>query len=72
MNKNNKIKNKDILRHNLSREEYAKELSPFSIKGQDLNRADYFDGELSEDLIEIGKDISIKRPELIKAKRTDS
>ena len=71
MNKRKNIKKNDIVRNNLSREEYAKEISPFSITAHDLNRADYFNGELSEELIEVGKETSKKRPELIKAKETD-
>ena len=71
MNKRRNIKKYDIVRNNLSREEYAKEISPFSITAHDLNRADYFNGELSEELIEVGKETAKKRPELIKAKETD-
>lgn len=71
MNKRRNIKKNDIVRNNLSREEYAKEISPFSITAHDLNRADYFNGELSEELIEVGKETAKKRPKLIKAKETD-
>lgn len=69
MNKRSNIKKNDIVRNNLSREEYAKEISPFSITAHHLNRAYYFNGELSKELIEVGIEISKKRPELIKQKK---
>lgn len=37
MNKRRNIKKNDIVRYNLSQEEYAKEISPFSIITNDLN-----------------------------------
>ena len=71
MNKRRNIKKNDIVRNNLSREEYAKEISPFSITAHDLNRADYFNDEVSEELIEVGKETAKKRPKLKRKKLTN-